>query len=223
MNKLILAKKIFIAAGLLAIGWLFYSGITAFFFQNQTKNQSMTLNDGNSVSKNSTNSSKPIIAEKNKSRILQNISDVIKKPFTKFNTASIEINAENSIKNSLENYFIASSKISFPDSQLVSDAITLQKKGEEEAIKLLIEVLKEKNKELYAIIPPSEAENIHNNSLWISGKFIEIMEKVSKTNDEQEILKLLNGPETLEMQQIAENTKNEINDLIIKYELKTKI
>lgn len=218
-----LAKKIFIAAGLLTISWLFYNGITAFFFQNPAENQLMILNNKNSVSKNSANSLKPIIVEKNKAGILQNISDVIKKPFIKFNTASIEINAGNSIKNSLEDYFIASSKIDFPDSQLVSDAIVLHEKDEDEAIKLLIEVLKEKNKELYAIIPPPEAETIHNNSLWISGKFIEILEKVLNTENEQEITKILDSPETREIQQMTENTKNEINNLIEKYGLETKI
>lgn len=212
-----------IVTAVLIIGWLFYGGITAFFFQ-KPEIQSVILNTQNSAPKiNYTDSSQQKVKERGGAGILQNISDAIKKPFIKFNTASIEINTENSIKNSLENYFIASSKIDFPDSQLVSDAIILHKRGENEAIKLLMEVLKEKNKELYAIIPPPEAENIHNNSLWVSGKFIEILEKILKTEDEQEVLKILDSPETREMQIMAEDIKKQVNKLIEKYELETTL
>ena len=223
MNKFIFSKKIFIVAAILIISWLFYSGIMDFFFQDSTKDQSANNNNQNVVLRNNTILPKQKIKERGGTGILQNISDAIKAPFMKASIAFIESDAVNLIKASLENYFLASSKIDFPDPQLISDAIILHKQGKDEAIKLLIEVLKERNKELYAIIPPPEAETIHNNSLWISGKFIEILEKVLKTDNEQEILKILDSPETREMQEIAESAKKEINDLIKTYGLETKI
>lgn len=222
MKRKKLIKKISIIAVLLITSVLFYNGISDFLFPETAKNHLIIENNKNTKQTADKNEQRTT-GQKMRAGILQNISDTLKKPFAGSNVASIEINTANSIKNSLENYFTASSKIEFPDPQLVSDAITLHKRGENEAIKLLIEVLRGKNKELYAIIPPLETETIHNNSLWISGKFIEVLEKVLKTEDEQEILKILNSPETLEMRQITENAKQEIGSLIKKYELETKI
>lgn len=216
-------KKTLILAAILIAGWLFYEGAAAFFSPKIAANPLTISDNQTSVPKNYADSSKPIIKEKFAAGILQNISDALKKPFIKSTTISVETETVDLPKTSLENYFIASSGIEFPDTQLVSDAIKLHEQSEDKALKLLIEIMKEKNKELYEIVPPPEAKTIHNDSLWISGKFIEILEKVLKTNNEQEILKILDSPETEEMRDMAENTKIQIKELIDKYKLEVKI
>ncbi|MEK7627254.1 MAG: hypothetical protein AAB397_01580 [Patescibacteria group bacterium] len=213
-----LIKKILIITAILATSALFYNGVVN-FFSSETANNQLTIKTDENTEQIKNNDKQPAIGQKTQAGILRNISDALKKPFIKSVTIPVEIEKIDTVKTSLENYLVASSQIKFPEPQLISDAIILHKRGGSEALKLLIDILKEKNKELYAIIPPSEAETIHNDSLWISAKFIETLEKTLKTENKEEILKILNNPEMQEIQNLTNQTVADLKSLIENYGL----
>ena len=206
---------------IIAASALFYNGVAHFFSAKITENKLTVKSNANTEKINANN--KQTTGQKTRTGIFNNINNFIKASITRQVTAPNETKKNDTIKISLENYLLASSQINFPEPQSISDAIILHKQGENEAIRLVIDILKEKNKELYTIIPPLEAEKIHNNSLWVSAKFVEIMEKVSKAENDEEISKILNSPETIEIQNITNQTANDLKSLIEKYGLEPKI
>lgn len=230
MGKKIIILAIFFTTGIV---WLSYSG-----FVNIPLKTEISINNPHSDRQNfhkKTNENKTI---KPLSKIKDSISNGI------FNTAientdknpndqekqlkqstgiKIENNASNTaVKIALENYFSALSKVNLPESKLIFEAVALHLQGENQGLKIIISILKEKSGEINKLIPPREAENIHKNNLLAVNKSTDILETIlEKTGNQKEFDELL---PTLEheiekTQKIISETNQEIMSLIAKHNL----